>query len=103
MISRESRLEAVTETTLPNAELARTARQLNLPGFGLEQQQRLRDAHVLVIGAGGLGCPVMLALAATGIGTITVVDDDVVSLSNIHRQILFGAPDVGRLDRTFFC
>lgn len=96
MISRESRLEAVTETTLPNAELARTARQLNLPGFGLEQQQRLRDAHVLVIGAGGLGCPVMLALAATGIGTITVVDDDVVSLSNIHRQILFGAPDVGR-------
>ena len=69
---------------------------MNLPGFGPEQQARLHAAHVLVIGAGGLGCPVMQALAATGVGEITVVDDDVVSLSNIHRQILFGAPDVGR-------
>ena len=83
-------------STLPTSELARTARQLNLPGFGIEQQERLRGAHVLVIGAGGLGCPVMQTLAATGVGTITVVDDDVVSLSNIHRQILFGASDVGR-------
>lgn len=81
---------------LPREELARTARQMNLPGFGPEQQARLHAAHVLVIGAGGLGCPVMQALAATGVGEITVVDDDVVSLSNIHRQILFGAPDVGR-------
>lgn len=69
---------------------------MNLPGFGPEQQARLHAAHVLVIGAGGLGCPVMQALAATGVGEITVVDDDVVSLSNIHRQILFGAPNVGR-------
>ncbi|WJZ07123.1 ThiF family adenylyltransferase [Corynebacterium glaucum] len=81
---------------LPHDELARTARQMNLPGFGLEQQTLLHNAHVLVIGAGGLGCPVMQTLAATGVGEITVVDDDVVSLSNIHRQILFSAADVGR-------
>ena len=81
---------------LPERELKRTARQMNLPGFGPEQQQRLYDAHVLVIGAGGLGCPVMQTLAATGVGHITVWDDDTVDLTNIHRQILFGASDVGR-------
>ena len=81
---------------LPERELKRTARQMNLPGFGPEQQQRLYDAHVLVIGAGGLGCPVMQTLAATGVGRITVWDDDTVDLTNIHRQILFGADDVGR-------
>lgn len=69
---------------------------MNLPGFGPEQQQRLHDAHVLVIGAGGLGCPVMQTLAATGVGHITVWDDDTVDITNIHRQILFGADDVGR-------
>ena len=69
---------------------------MNLPGFGPEQQQRLYDAHVLVIGAGGLGCPIMQTLAATGVGRITVWDDDTVDLTNIHRQILFGAQDVGR-------
>lgn len=81
---------------LPEAELHRTARQMNLPGFGLEQQQRLHDTHVLVVGAGGLGCPAMQQLAAVGVGTMTVIDDDIVDLTNIHRQILFGAEDVGR-------
>lgn len=81
---------------LPDNELKRTARQMNLPGFGPEQQQRLHNAHVLVIGAGGLGCPIMQTLAATGVGRITVWDDDTVDLTNIHRQILFGASDVGR-------
>lgn len=81
---------------LPEAELIRIARQLALPGFGLAQQEQLAGAHVLVIGAGGLGCPAMQSLAAVGIGRITVIDDDAVDLSNIHRQILFGAPDLGR-------
>lgn len=82
---------------LPQDELRRTARQMNLPGFGPAEQEKLHNTRVLVIGAGGLGCPVMQALAAAGVGHITVVDDDLVSLSNIHRQILFGASDVGRV------
>ncbi|MBA1836200.1 ThiF family adenylyltransferase [Corynebacterium wankanglinii] len=81
---------------LPERELKRTARQMNLPGFGPEQQERLHNARVLVIGAGGLGCPIMQTLAATGVGRITVWDDDHVDITNIHRQILFGASDVGR-------
>ena len=81
---------------LPHDELKRTARQMNLPGFGPEQQERLHNSRVLVIGAGGLGCPVMQTLAATGVGSITVWDDDHVDITNIHRQILFGAEDVGR-------
>ena len=69
---------------------------MNLPGFGPEQQAALHAAHVLVIGAGGLGCPIMQTLAATGVGKILLIDDDTVDLTNIHRQILFGADDVGR-------
>ena len=69
---------------------------MNLPGFGPEQQAALHAAHVLVIGAGGLGCPIMQTLAATGVGKISLIDDDTVDLTNIHRQILFGADDVGR-------
>ena len=82
---------------LPESELRRTARQLALPGYGLEQQERLHRAHVLVIGAGGLGCPAMQSLASAGVGHITVIDDDTVDITNIHRQILFGASDVGRV------
>lgn len=85
-----------SRATLPDYELIRTARQLALPGFGLEQQLRLHKAHVLVIGAGGLGCPVMQSLASAGVGTISVIDDDTVDITNIHRQILFGAGDVGQ-------
>lgn len=82
--------------SLPESELRRTARQLALPGWGVEQQERLYDAHVLVIGAGGLGCPAMQSLVSAGVGRITVIDDDTVDITNIHRQILFGASDVGR-------
>lgn len=78
------------------SELRRVARQLNLPGFGLEQQEALHNAHVLVVGAGGLGCPALQQMAAAGIGEITVIDDDTVDITNIHRQILFGADDVGK-------
>lgn len=75
---------------------ARYARQLALPGIGDAGQRRLAAARVLVIGAGGLGTPVLAALAAAGVGVIGVVDDDVVEVSNLHRQLLHGTDDVGR-------
>ena len=84
------------DTELTREELRRTARHLNLPGFGIEQQRRLHAAHVLVVGAGGLGCPALQQLAAVGVGKITIIDDDTVDLTNIHRQILFTADDVGK-------
>lgn len=77
-------------------ELLRYSRQLNLPGFNLEHQKKLKAASVLVIGAGGLGSPVSMYLAAAGIGRIGLVDFDVVETSNLHRQTLHGTKDVGR-------
>jgi len=77
-------------------ELVRYARHLVLPEFGLEGQRRLKAARVLCVGAGGLGSPVALYLAAAGVGTLGLVDFDVVDASNLQRQILHGAPDVGR-------
>ncbi|MFP5040145.1 ThiF family adenylyltransferase [Parasediminibacterium sp. JCM 36343] len=71
-------------------------RQIRLQGFGETGQLRLLNAKVLVIGAGGLGCPVLQYLAAAGVGTIGIVDDDMVSLSNLHRQILYGVADIGK-------
>ncbi|MEP6478493.1 MAG: ThiF family adenylyltransferase [Rhodoglobus sp.] len=73
----------------------RFSRQLVLPGFGAEAQQRLADARVLVVGAGGLGSAVIPALAAAGVGTIGIVDDDRVELSNLPRQLIHGEADVG--------
>ncbi|MGO1183640.1 MAG: ThiF family adenylyltransferase [Micrococcaceae bacterium] len=75
---------------------ARAARQISLPGFGEAAQRRLAAARVLVIGAGGLGSACVPYLVGAGIGTIGVVDDDVVELSNLHRQIAHGTADVGR-------
>ena len=75
---------------------ARYARQLSLPGFGPEQQQRLADAHVCCVGAGGLGSPALLYLAAAGVGTITIIDDDTVDVSNLHRQVIHTTSQVGR-------
>ena len=72
-------------------------RQLILQGFGPDAQDALTKAKVLVIGAGGLGCPVLQYLVAAGVGTIGIVENDKVSLSNLHRQVLYDTTDVGRL------
>ena len=81
---------------LSAAERTRYARHLLLPDLGLEGQRRLRAARVLVVGAGGLGSPALLYLAAAGVGTIGVVDDDVVEATNLQRQVVHGVADVGR-------
>ncbi|MDH7568905.1 MAG: molybdopterin-synthase adenylyltransferase MoeB [Armatimonadota bacterium] len=77
-------------------EARRYARQLILPEVGVEGQRRLKAARVLCIGAGGLGSPVALYLAAAGVGHLTLVDPDRVDLSNLHRQVLYTTADVGR-------
>ncbi|ERG69381.1 molybdopterin-synthase adenylyltransferase MoeB [Segniliparus rugosus] len=82
---------------LTPAERERYSRQTILPELGEDGQLRLKNARALVIGAGGLGSPVLLYLAAAGVGTIAVVDFDEVELSNLGRQILHGQGDVGRL------
>ena len=74
----------------------RYRRHLTLPEFGLEGQQALLDARVLLIGVGGLGCPLAQYLAAAGVGTLGLVDFDVVDASNLQRQLLYGVADIGR-------
>lgn len=76
-------------------EARRTARHASLAGFGEQAQRRLAAAHVAVVGAGGLGSPTVLALAAAGIGTLTVIDDDRVEASNLQRQVMHRVIDVG--------
>lgn len=77
-------------------ERARFSRHLLLPAIGDEGQRRLRAARVLVVGAGGLGAPVLQYLAAAGVGRLGIVDDDVVDLTNLQRQVVHGHADVGR-------
>lgn len=74
----------------------RYRRHLTLPEVGLEGQQRLLESKVLLIGAGGLGCPLALYLTAAGVGTVGLVDDDIVDASNLQRQILYSTDDIGR-------
>jgi adenylyltransferase/sulfurtransferase len=81
---------------LSRAEVARYSRHLMIPELGVDGQKRLKNARVLVVGAGGLGAPALLYLAAAGVGTIGIVDFDVVDESNLQRQIIHGVADVGR-------
>src|SRR5213083_1601812 len=83
-------------TTLAQAELLRYSRHLILPDVGVPGQEKLKAARVLLIGAGGLGSPVALYLAAAGVGTLGLVDFDNVDVTNLQRQILHGTKDVGR-------
>ncbi len=83
------------EATFSKEELARYNRHIIIPDFGMEAQRKLKEAKVLVIGSGGLGSPLLLYLAAAGVGTIGIVDYDVVDDSNLQRQVLFGVEEVG--------
>jgi molybdopterin/thiamine biosynthesis adenylyltransferase/rhodanese-related sulfurtransferase len=86
----------VDAQTLSNDEIRRYSRHLLLPEIGMEGQRRLKSTSVLLIGAGGLGSPVALYLAAAGVGRITLVDSDVVDESNLQRQVLHGTAALGR-------
>jgi len=88
--------EQNTQRQLSNEERVRYSRHLTMPEVGIDGQRRLKAAHVLCIGAGGLGSPSALYLAAAGVGTIGIVDFDDVDLSNLQRQILHGTKDIGR-------
>jgi adenylyltransferase/sulfurtransferase len=82
---------------LANSEKNKWVRQITLAGIGLTGQTKIRQAKVAVVGCGGLGCPVLLYLAASGVGTLGLIDFDTVTISNLHRQILYGNNDVGQL------
>ena len=82
---------------LTKEEVARYSRHLIIPDVGVAGQKRLKNAKVLVIGAGGLGSPALLYLAAAGVGTLGIVDFDVVDESNLQRQVIHGQSDVGKL------
>jgi molybdopterin-synthase adenylyltransferase len=83
--------------TLTDEQLDRYARHIVLRDIGGAGQTRLLASHVLLIGAGGIGCPAIQYLAAAGVGVISVVDDDLVSLSNLQRQVLYGDAQIGQL------
>jgi sulfur-carrier protein adenylyltransferase/sulfurtransferase len=105
-LNRGDNEETLVSTSLPplvdpaaeltREEVARYSRHLIIPDLGVDGQKRLKNARVLVIGAGGLGAPALLYLAAAGVGTIGIVDDDVVDESNLQRQIIHGVSDIGR-------
>lgn len=82
-------------TKLSPREISRYRRQLSLAGFGRDAQEKLADAHVAVIGAGGLGSPALLYLAGAGVGEITIFDSDTVDISNLHRQVIHATANIG--------
>src|SRR5262245_10397074 len=94
--SLETLTARAARTPLSSQESARYSRHLIMPEVGMDGQKRLKASSVLLIGAGGLGSPLALYLAAAGVGRIGLVDFDVVDFSNLQRQVLHGTPDVGR-------
>jgi adenylyltransferase/sulfurtransferase len=94
---RESLDARAAGVSLSKEEVARYSRHLIMPEVGVEGQKRLKAASILLIGAGGLGSPLGLYLAAAGVGRLGLVDFDVVDFSNLQRQVMHGTPDVGRL------
>jgi adenylyltransferase/sulfurtransferase len=88
--------EVVSDSDLTPDQLTRYSRHLMLKEVGMEGQIQLLNAKILLVGAGGLGCPAALYLAAAGVGTLGIIDSDKVDLTNLQRQILHGLSDVGR-------
>ena len=86
----------INTSILDQASIERYSRQLNLPDFSIEDQHRLSEAKVLVVGAGGLGSPLIMYLAAAGIGHLGIIDFDKVEVHNLHRQILYTEQDIGQ-------
>ncbi|CAM5998977.1 unnamed protein product [Sphagnum balticum] len=93
----EVQLIAGARQSLSGLEIRRYSRQLLLPSFGVEAQQKLAKASVLVVGAGGLGSPVLLYLSASGVGCLGIMDPDSVELHNLHRQVIHSEASVGEL------
>ena len=91
-----ARPDAAVPPELTHAEILRYSRHLTLPDVGLEGQRKLKASRVLLVGAGGLGSPLALYLAAAGVGTLGIVDFDRVDETNLHRQVLHGQSDIGR-------
>ncbi len=93
---KKAGFEVASDNGLTSEQLTRYSRHILLKEVGLEGQKRLLEAKVLLVGAGGLGCPAALYLAAAGVGTLGIIDSDVVDLTNLQRQILHRTIDVGR-------
>ncbi len=87
----------MAENILTSREIRKYSKQIMLPEIGVKGQEKLKNAKVLVIGAGGLGCPVLQYLTSAGVGKITIIEFDKVEETNLQRQILYGSDDVGKL------
>jgi sulfur-carrier protein adenylyltransferase/sulfurtransferase len=96
LVSRELTNQLLMNKNFSKEELTRYARHFVLPDFGIEGQQKLKNSSVLVVGAGGLGSPVLLYLAAAGVGRIGIIDADKVDDSNLQRQVLYTTADIGK-------
>jgi sulfur-carrier protein adenylyltransferase/sulfurtransferase len=87
----------MTSEILSPREIRRYSRQIMIPEFGINGQEKLKKSKVLIVGAGGLGCPVLQYLTAAGVGNIGIVEFDMVDESNLQRQVLYGSEDIGKL------